>query len=380
MSGPLEGLRVVDVSQGAVGPWAGSLLGQLGADVIKLEPPSGDFIRAIMPAKRGLSATYISMNSSKRAVTLDLKLKEERAQAQALVAKADVFIENFRPGVAERIGIGYAELAKLNPRLIYASASGFGPIGPMVPIGATDPHIQAFTGSCSVNGRPGGLRQRWRWYGHLDCNTAIHIVQSVLAALMERNRTGKGQYLEITMVEAALDLQRVRISEHLAGGKPAPMGSATTYLVPDQAFRTQDRPLAVSATSPRQWRALCSALGKPELAADARFATNPLRVRHRDELIAILEAAFRERPMQHWLERLQAAHVPCAAFTTFDEFRWHVHYLENEMVVMHDTVWGKLCLCGVPWTFGKTPVTLTPASRPGEHTRQIVEHGWPPRP
>ncbi len=378
-TGPLKGLKVIDASQGAVGPWAGSLLGQLGADVLKLEAPTGDFIRAIMPAKRGLSTTYIASNSSKRGVTLDLKLKDERAQAHALVAKADVFIENFRPGVADRIGIGYAKLAAINLRLIYASASGFGPIGPMVPMGATDPHIQAFTGSCSVNGEPGGLRQRIRWYGQFDCNTSIHIVQSILAALFEREQSGRGQYLEITMVEAALDLQRVRISEHLAGGQPVPMGSATTYLVPDQAFKTQDRPIAISATSPRQWRSLCAAIGHSELAGDSRFARNPQRVENREQLIPILEAVFRERPMQYWLEQLHRANVPCAAFTSFDEFRWNVHYIENGMVRMHNTVWGTLCLCDPPWTFTKTPATITPAAQPGEHTREIIDGGWPDR-
>lgn len=377
LAGPLAGLRVLDASQGAVGPWAGSLLGQLGADVLKLESPSGDFIRAIMPAKRGLSSTYISMNSSKRNVTLDLKQPADRAHAHTLAAQADVFIENFRPGVADRLGIGYRELARINPRLIYASASGFGPIGPMVPIGATDPHIQAFSGSCSVNGEPGGLRQRWRWYGHFDCNTAIHIVQSVLAALFERERTGRGQYLEVTMIEAGIDLQRVRIAEHLAGGKPAPMGSATTYLVPDQAFDTQDKPIAVSATSPRQWRALCGAIGQPDLASDPRFARNPDRVKNRDALIPLLAAAFKARPMQYWLERLQRVHVPCAAFTTFDEFRWHVHYRENGMIRIHETVWGNLALCDPPWSFARTPASIQPAPQPDEHTREVLDGGWP---
>jgi crotonobetainyl-CoA:carnitine CoA-transferase CaiB-like acyl-CoA transferase len=376
-TGPLAGIKVFDVSQGAVGPWAGSLLGQMGADVLKVESPAGDFIRAIMPAKKGLSTTYISSNSSKRGVTLDLKQKADRETAHALMRQADVFIENFRPGVADRLGIGYHELAAINPRLIYVSASGFGPVGPMVALGATDPHVQAFAGTCSVNGQPGGLRQRWRWYGHFDNNTAIHIVQSVLAALFERERTGKGQYIEVTMVEAALDIQRVRISEHLAGGKPAPMGSATTYLVPDQSFATQDKPIAVSVTSPRQWRGFCEAIGKPELADDPRFARNPQRVEHRAELIPILEAVFKARPMQHWLERLRRANVPCAGFTSFDDYRWHVHYIENGMVRMHDTVWGRLCLCDPPWTFTKTPASIRPAAQPGEHTREVIDGGWP---
>jgi crotonobetainyl-CoA:carnitine CoA-transferase CaiB-like acyl-CoA transferase len=377
-AGPLDGLRVIDASQGAVGPWAGALLGQLGADVLKLEAPGGDFIRAVKPEKRGLSSTYISMNSCKRSLVLDLKKPEERAQVHRLVRKADVLIENFRPGVADRIGIGYDELVTINPRLIYASASGFGPRGPMVALGATDPHIQAFSGSCSVNGAPGGLRQRWRWYGHFDVNTAIHIVQSVLAALFERERTGRGQLLEITMIETGLDLQRVRIAEHLAGQTPMPLGSATTYLVPDQSFRTQDRPIAVSATSPRQWRALCRVMGLEALADDPKFARNPDRVRHREELIERLQQVFATRPMQHWLERLRKAHVPCAAFTSFDETRWHQHYLENGMIRCHDTVWGALCLCDPPWRFSRTPAQIRPATQPGECNEEILGGDWPP--
>ena len=376
-TGPLTGIRVLDVSQGAVGPWAGALLGMLGADVVKMEAPSGDFIRQVMPEKRGLSATYISMNSCKRAVILDMKVPVERAHAHALAAKADVFIENFRPGVADRIGIGYAELSRLNPRLVYASASGFGPVGPLVPMGATDPHIQAFTGSTSVNGKPGGLRQRWRWYGHFDCTTSVVIVQSILAGLLQRAIDGKGRLLEITMVEAAIALQRVRLAEHLGGGAPVPMGSATTYLVPDQAFETQDEPIAVSATSPRQWRALCRVLGLDALADDPRFATNPVRVANRDALIPQLEAVFRTRPLWFWEERLRAAHVPAAGFTSFRQFRFHAHYLENGMIRDFDTVWGKLCVGGLPWQFDRTPAQLWPASQPGEHTAAIVAGGWP---
>jgi len=376
--GPLAGLRVIDASQGAVGPWAGALIGQMGADVIKLEAPSGDFIRAVRPEKRGLSSTYISMNSCKRAVILDLKQVADRNEVHRLAAHADVLIENFRPGVADRIGIGYAELAAINPRLIYASASGFGPRGPMVTLGATDPHIQAFSGSCSVNGEPGGLRQRWRWYGHFDVNTAIHIVQSVLAALFERERTGRGQLLEITMIEAGLDLQRVRIAEHLAGKTPTPMGSATSYLVPDQSFRTQDRSIAVSVTSPRQWRALCRALELPELIDDPKFARNPDRVAHRQALIPILQQVFERRPMQYWLARLRQAHVPCSAFLTFDETRWHQHYIENGMVRIHDSLWGPLCLCDPPWEFSRTAAHIRPATAPGQCTDEIVQGGWPP--
>lgn len=378
-TGPLQGLRILDASQGAVGPWAGTLLGELGADVVKLESPQGDFIRAVMPAKRGLSTTYISCNFNKRGIVLDLKDAQARRKAHELVRQADVFIENFRPGVAARIGVGYEELARINSRLIYASASAFGAVGPLAAVGGTDPHIQPFSGSCSVNGMPGGKRERWRWYGHFDMTTGLVILYGVLAALIEREATGKGRLVEVTMVEAAMALQRVRLAEHLGGGEPKPMGSAITYLVPDQAFATQDRPVAVSATSACQWRSLCRAIGQPELADDERFATHPARLRNRDSLLAILEDAFKARPAQYWLEVLRAQAVPCALFTSFDDFRYHVHYLENGMLRSFDTPrWGRLYAGGIPWQFAKTPCELWPGKLAGECTAEIFEGGWPP--
>lgn len=377
-TGPLAGLKVLDASAGAVGPWAGCLLGQLGADVVKLESPQGDFIRNVMPPKRGLSTTYICMNFSKRAVTLDLKDAGERATAHRLAAKADVFLENFRPGVVERLGLGYEALAAINPRLIYASASGFGWSGPLVEMGATDPHIQAFTGSTSVNGEPGGLRQRMRWYGHFDVNTSACIVQAVLTALYLRDKTGLGRRVEITMAEAAMALQRVRISEHLAGGRPAPMGSATTYLVPDQAFATQDDYILVSATSRRQWRQLCATLDLSDLAADPRFASNPKRVENRAVLVAILAEAFRRRPTWFWLQRLGQAGVPSARVHSFEELPDNTHMRANGMLVTFATPqWGALTVAGEPWSFSRTPARLWSGSLPGEDTKAVIEGDWP---
>ena len=377
--GPLAGLRVLDASMGAVGPWAGSLLGQMGADVVKLESPQGDFIRNITPRKGGLSTTYIACNFNKRAVVLDLKNPEERREAHALAAQADVFIENFRPGVAARIGVGWEELSVGNPQLVYASASGFGPTGPMVELGATDPHLQPFTGSCSVNGMPGGKRQRWRWYGHFDCNTAVCIVQGVLVALIDRQRTGRGKLVQVTMVEAAAAMQRVRIAEHLAGQEPRPMGSATTYVVPDQAFHAKDRPIAVTASSRREWLSFCEAIGQPDLAEDARFHRNPDRLRNREALIAILEPIFAARLAGYWLDVLARVHVPCALFTSYDEFRHHAHYLANEMISSFGTPhWGRIDAAGVPWRFADTPGQLRPGEPPGASTESFRDGRWPP--
>lgn len=377
MSSILSGVKVFDASAGAVGPWAGTLLGELGADVIKLEGPQGDFLRNVMPEQGGLSAPYISMNFSKLGLVLDLKDPADRKKAQQLCAGADVFLENFRPGVAERIGLGWEELSALNPRLIYGSASGFGWSGPMVKLGSTDPHIQAFMGSTSVNGEKDGPRQRVRWYGHFDINTSMCIAQGVLAALIDREKTGKGRLVRITMAEAALALQRVRLAEHLAGGHPRPMGTATTYLVPDRMFRTLDGFVAVSATSEAQWRGFCAAIGRPELADDPRFADNAARVANRDALDGILDPLFAARSIGHWLLAMSRAGVPVARPTGFDEFRDNIHYRENEMLVdVPAPTTGKVVAPGPAWQFMRHPAGVTRAPSPGEHTDDILARGW----
>lgn len=379
-TGPLDGLKVLDASQGAVGPWAGALLGLLGADVVKLESPGGDFIHAVMPTKGGLCTTYVAMNIDKRGIVLDLKQPDERAVVHRLAAQADVFIENFRPGVADRIGVGWERLSALNPRLVYASACGFGRTGPMVEIGATDPHVQAFSGATSVIGERGGLRQRWRWYGHFDCTTSMVITQGVLAALLQREATGRGQRVDVTMLQAAFSLMRVRMGEHLEGGQPAPMGSAISYLVPDQAFATQNGWITVSVTSRRQWAALCDAVGRPEWRDDPRFATNPKRVEHRDVLVPMLAEIIAKRFQNYWITNLRRVHVPCAAFTKFDEFRHHVHYLANDVLRRFDEPrWGSVTTPGVPWRFSATPGEVFLGSAPGEHTAAFAQGAWPPR-
>jgi crotonobetainyl-CoA:carnitine CoA-transferase CaiB-like acyl-CoA transferase len=375
--GPLHGLRVVDASAGAVGPWAGALLGQLGAAVVKLESPQGDFIRNIMPTQGGLATTYMAMNVNKLGLVLDLKEPSDRQEAHRLIAGADVFVENFRPGVADRIGLGYQELSRDNPRLVYVSASGFGWSGPLVTVGATDPHIQAFTGSTSVNGLPGAPRQRIRWYGHFDVNTSLCMVQGALAALIERQRTGKGRPVRVTMVEAAMALQRVRLAEHLSGGKPQPMGTATTYLVPDRMFRALDGFVAVSATSEAQWRGFCRAIEQPELANDPGFDSNARRIENRVALDALLEPVFAARSIGHWLRTMRKHGVPVAKPTCYDDFRHHAHYLENRMLVeIGCPTGGTISLAGVPWHFQRNPVSVTAPPRPGQHSAVIRAKGW----
>ncbi|TVR07627.1 MAG: CoA transferase [Salinarimonadaceae bacterium] len=378
-TGPLAGVTVLDISQAAVGPWAGMLLGQLGADVIKLEPPAGDLIHYVKPTQNGLGTTYATMNLNKRGVILDLKDPQDRAAALALAKKADVVIENFRPGVVERLGIDYAAVRALNPRVVYCSVTGFGRTGPMKDMGCTDQHAQAFCGYGALNGEPEGTGELMRYYAHHDLTTAMIVTQAVLSGLWARERTGEGQQVETSMLQAGLALQRVRLMEYFTTGiAPTPQGSAISYCAPDQAFLCGDaRHVAVSVTSEPEWRAFCAAAGLPELEADPRFARNADRVRHRGALVAILAERFAAAPAPWWVKKLNAAGVPASLYFDYEQQRHHAHFHEGGMIVeVEKEPWGTLAVGGLPWRFDGTPCAVEPPPFPGEHTQQVAaEYG-----
>ncbi len=374
---PLRGLRVVDATVGGVGPWAGSLLGMLGADVVKIESPQGDFIRNILPTQGGLSTTYIALNTNKRGVAVDLRDPQERASVLELVAGADVFLENFRTGTAEKLGIGYEALSSINARLVYLSASGFGRTGPLATLGATDPHLQAFSGLAALNGTRQGDEQLWRWYGHVDVTSAMCIVQAVLVALWQRRGRGVGALLQVSMLESALSLQRAAIALWAEGVVPRPMGSACAYLAPDEAFEAADEPVAISVVRERQWPALCEVLGLQALVADERFASNAARVTRRDELASLIVEVTRTRPAWYWVERLQALGVPSARFVKFADFRHHAHYRHNGMVQQIDApTEGRVWLGGSPWEFAGASCDPKTGPRPGQHSELLRGGGW----
>ncbi len=373
--GPLRGIRVVDISQAAVGPWAGMLLGQLGCEVIKIEPPAGDLIHYVKPFQNGLGTTYAAMNLNKQGVILDLKDPEDRATALALASECDVLIENFRPGVVERLGIDYDAVRERNPRVVYCSVTGFGRSGPMKDMGCTDQHAQAFCGYGALNGESDSDGELMRYYAHHDLTTAMVVTQAILTGLWARERTGEGQRVETSMLQAGMALQRVRFAEFAASGmEPKRNGSGISYCVPDQAFRCGDgRFVAVSATSEAEWRAFCSALGLEGLAADPRFATNRDRVNARALLIPVLEQTFATLASAWACRRLNAAGVPASLFMDYEQQRHHVHFLETGMIVPVDKEpWGELAVGGLPWHFSRTPGIVAPPPFPGEHTQQVA--------
>jgi crotonobetainyl-CoA:carnitine CoA-transferase CaiB-like acyl-CoA transferase len=377
MAGPLAGLRVLDLSIMAAGPWVGALLGELGADVVKVEPPAGDGTRWVEPLQRGMGTNYICLNVNKRGIVLDLKDPQGRQQAVDLAGRSDVFIQNFRGGVVERLGLGYPVLRARNPRLVYCSISGFGESGPLAREACADFIMQAFSGFARLNGAPGDELEAFRFTGFIDLTTSIAATQAVLAALVERDRSGLGQKVEVSMLEAALEIEATRIAELLgAGARPLPRGSESPGLVPDRAFATADREVFVTVHDAAQWRGFCAAAGRPDLADDPRFASGPARVEHRDALNALIEPIFRDRPAIWWLRVFERHGVPCALAQHFETIRHHAQVRDNGMVAELDTPdWGRVLVGGVPWHFSRTRCAVEPPPRPGQHTSEILDEG-----
>ena len=376
MPGILDGIRVFDLTIAAVGPWASKLLGELGADVIKVEAPEGELSHVIPPPIKGTAVLYISANFNKRHIVLDLKQEGDRAIALKILEKSDVFIQNMRPGAVERLGLGYDVVAQLNPRLVYVAASAYGRTGPMAKEAGIDPNLQAFSGWCSITGQPGGQGEMFRHLAHLDINTSSMIVEAVLQALLAREKTGKGQKIEIEMLAAALSLQTSRVAEYFATTKqPQPMGSAVSTTVPHQMFLCEDQKyIAVGVVQEEQWPRFCQAVKLEELRNDPRFVTNPKRVEHRAELIPLLEERFRTKPAAWWAIRLTKERVPNSRILDFEALRYHPQVAQNGHIIDLATPhWGTLSVDGLPWQFSKTPAgPIRPGGLKGEHTEEVL--------
>ena len=381
MAGPLSGLRVMDVSQLAVGPLGAAFLGELGAEVIKVEVPDGDLIRTLLPHMNGVATYYTSVNVNKKNIALDLKNPRDLEIARGLAERSDVFVENFRPGAMERLGLGYEAVRALNPDIVYCSSSGYGSRGPRRREGSADGYARAFTAFDSFTGPVGGRAERFRSNGHVDHTCAAVVTQTVLAGLCARERFGIAQFVETSMMQAAAVYQTTRIAEHFAGGQHAPLGSATTNLVPHQAFRSADGYIAVGVNTQEQWRGLCAALGLPGLAEDARFADNAARVEHRAELLPLLERTFEGRSGADWLAVLEAHEVPCGPFLTFADLWASEQVQANEQIVEREHPWGAVKVGGAPWRFSGTPARVERAPAIDEHRDEVLAliEAEPPR-
>ncbi len=375
MAGPLSGILVFDWTRLAECPFAGGLLGPLGAEGIKGEGPEGDWQITVPPTMNGVALLYIGFNMNKRCVTLDVKKPQEYQAALRLLATCDVFLNNMRAGTPEKLGLGYDVVSRYNPRIVYCLGTGFGREGPMAKTAAGDGQIQAFGGWSSIQGQPGGRGELFRQNFHMDLNSSLHLTASILEALYAREKTGLGQFIDCSMVGAAMALQRTRLAEYLATGNPPPLlGSACSTAVPHQAFKCQDQQyLAVGVEDDSQWQRLCAALDAKDLAADQRLADNPGRVRLRDELIPSLESIFRSKPLAWWLLQLQKQHVPCGRIWDFELLKYHPQTVQNHFMLDLNTPWGRVYTGGAPWAFSNTPARMGLGSSPGQDTEALVE-------
>jgi CoA:oxalate CoA-transferase len=312
MSGPLENLLIVDLSRVLAGPYATMVLLDLGARVIKVEKPgTGDDSRAIGPFKGGSSAYFTSINRGKESIALDLKDQADRVIFEALLDRADVLVENYRPGVMTKLGYGWDAVHARWPKLIYAAASGFGHTGPYAARAAYDMVVQGMGGIMSVTGHPGGPPTRVGTSVG-DITAGLFCVIGIQAALLARSRSGKGQFVDVAMLDCQIAILENAIARYAVSGvAPGPLGARHPSITPFAAFATADRPIIIAAGNDDLWAKLCAALGLEEAITDPRFVSNDDRTTHVDELSAVLESALTRHPVDHWLSVLDCAGVPC---------------------------------------------------------------------
>lgn len=375
MPGALEGLKVLDLSSHLSGPYCGMLLGDHGADVIKIERPGeGDDARSMPPHVGGEGAPFMLWNRNKRSIQLDLKAEGARHSFLALVDGADILLENFRPGTMDRLGLGWEILSRRNSRLIYAAISGFGQTGPYKHRGGFDLVTQGMSGLMSVCGPAEGPPHRLP-IAISDVAAGMHLCVGILAALEARHRNGRGQFVEVALLDAAISFGVYEAAHVFATGEePQRLGQAHRGSSPYQAIQTADGWITLGAAQQNFWERLCAILARPELAHDPRFLTNADRVRNNDTLISLLQAEFLKKPASHWLEAMDAAGIPCGPVLGFGEVLRNEHVLARKMVVdtEHPTA-GRIKTLGVVAKLSATPGSIRRAApRMGEHTQDVL--------
>jgi crotonobetainyl-CoA:carnitine CoA-transferase CaiB-like acyl-CoA transferase len=372
--GALAGLRVLDVTQVMAGPFCAMLLADLGADVIKIEPPGGDMTRRMPGAVGDDTPAFNAVNRGKRSVVLDLKTAAGREALAQLAPSADIFVENSRPGVMATLGLDYATLSARNPRLIYASISGYGQTGPDSAKGGLDLIAQAVSGIMSVTGTPEGPPTKVG-VPLTDLGAALFALTGILAALEYRHRSGAGQHVDTSLVDAGVALSVWEATEYFAGADaPAPLGSAHRMVAPYQAFQCADGAVTIGASTDILFERLCGVLGHPEWPGIAEFADNASRVRHRTALAERIESVTRLHPRRHWLAAFEARDIPCGPINSYAEVFEDPQVVAREMVVTvdHPTL-GTMRTLGSPIKLSATPPEVRRrAPHLGEHTEEVL--------
>lgn len=373
---PLDGIRVADFGIGGVGPWAGSVLAQMGATVVKIEAPN-EFILQVLPKWRTATTTYRALNVGKRSVALNLKDEAGLATAWRLVEGADVMLENFRSGAMERLGFGFDAVKARNPRIVYCTANGFGSLGAMAGLPCTDPHMQAFSGFAALNGHlPEG--ERLRFYGAIDLFTSNAIVEGVIAGLLQRERTTQAQRVEVTMLGGATTMLLSQLAPLLLGGRDAqPLGRRGGHVHPDGLYRAKDGVIALTVEDDDAFVRLCHAIGRSDLARRDEWVTASGRLAHRDELDKELEAVLASAPAEWWLIVLRRARIPSAPVLRDHELishrdAWangHIRFAEDGDPETGD---GML-VAGPPWDFDGVRPTPARPPLPGKHDEVVVQ-------
>jgi formyl-CoA transferase len=370
----LEGIRVLDVTQVMAGPFCAMLLADLGATVIKVEPPAGDSTRQMPGASGTDSPSFNAVNRGKRSIVINLKTAEGREVFARLARSSDIVIENYRPGVMRSLGLDYATLSATNPRLIYASISGYGQTGPDRGKGGFDLIAQGVAGIMSITGEPGGVPVK-AGVPVTDLGAGLFALVGILAALQHRHRTGAGQQIDTSLVDAGVALSVWEATEYFSGiGVPTALGSAHRMNAPYQAVRCADGYITLGAANERLFRRLCEVLGHTEWSADPAFAENASRVKHREALAARIESITATQPRAHWLSLLEANDIPCGPINDYAQVFADPQVLAREMVVEteHPTL-GHMRTLGSPIKMSATPPDVSRRSpQLGEHTDEVL--------
>jgi len=372
---PLNGIRVLDLSRVLAGPYCTMVLGDLGADVIKVESPQGDETRSWGPPfAEGESAYYLCVNRNKRSIVVDFKTAEGRDILHRLIQQIDVLVENFRPGSLARFSLDFESASALNPKLIYCSITGFGQTGPLRDKPGYDFMIQATGGLMSFTGEPDGEPMKVG-VAVADLFAGQNAVIAILAALHARTQTGNGQHLDISLFDSQLGMLANVASNYLVSGNlPKRYGNAHANIVPYQSFQASDGWFVIAVGNDAQFVSLCNFIGKPEWSSDPRFETNSARVQNRDELIPLLKPLFATKTVNEWLSLIGDT-FPCGPINNFDQVFAMPQVDAREMLVHveHPTI-GDLSLVGSPLKFSDTPVEYKlPPPRLGEHTEEVLK-------
>ncbi len=375
MAGPLEGIRVLDLTRILAGPYATMILRDLGAEVIKIEQPGvGDEARDFGPFKNDFSLYFMSVNRGKKSMTLNLKSRRGKELFLELVKGSDILVENFRTGTMEKLGLDYKSLKEHHPSLLYAACSGFGQTGPYAMRGAYDMIIQGMGGIISITGEPD--RPPVRVGTSIgDITSALFTAIGILSALRHRDQTGEGQFIDVGMLDCQVAiLENAMVRYFSTGDIPRPLGRRHPAITPFEVFESADGYVVIAIGNNELWRKFCEHVGQPELIDDERFDTNALRTENHESLFPILAEIMRRRTTDAWVEALEAIGVPCGPVNTVDKVANDPQVLARDMIaeVEHD-ITGTVQIPGIPIKLSETPGQIdAPAPDLGEHTSEVL--------